>query len=83
MVTYVTDAIKAMRLTSRGKESQTLDRMSEGIERVEASAAEDGELPDVSDVMEVVMGVCEDAGAVGDLVMTGLATIVTTETVAR
>ena len=47
------------------------------------SAAEDGELHDVDDVMEVVVEVCEDAGAVGDVVMTGLATIVTAETVAK
>ena len=83
VVTYVTDAIKAMRASSLGKESQTLDRMSEGIDRVEASASEEGELAEVSDVMEVVGEVCEEAGAVGDLVMTGLASIVTAEAVAK
>ena len=83
VVTYVTDAIKAMRLTSHGKESQTLDRMRDGIDRVGESAAEDGEVADVSDVMEVVVEVCEDAGVVGDVVMTGLATTVTAETIVR
>ena len=79
----IKDAIKAMRASSLGKESQTLDRMSEGIDRVEASASEEGELAEVSDVMEVVGEVCEEAGAVGDLVMTGLASIVTAEAVAK
>ena len=83
VVTYLKEAIDALRATSMGKESQTLDRMRDGIERVEESAAEDGELPDLSDVMEVVVTVCEDAGAVGDVVLTGLATTVTTEEVAR
>ena len=83
VTTYLKDAIDTLRATSLGKESQTLDRMSEGIERVEDSAAADGELPDVDEVMEVVVEVCEDAGAVGDVVITGLATIVTGETVAR
>ena len=83
VTTYLKDAIDTLRATSLGKESQTLDRMSEGIERVEDSAAEDGELPDVDEVMEVVVEVCEEAGAVGDVVITGLATIVTGETVAR
>ena len=83
VTTYLKDAIDALRATSLGKESQTLDRMRDGIERVEESAAEDGELPDLSDVMEVVVTVCEDAGAVGDVVLAGLATTVTTEEVAR
>ena len=83
VVTYLKEAIDALRATSMGKESQTLDRMRDGIERVEESAAEDGELPDLSDVMEVVVTVCEDAGAVGDVVLAGLATTVTTEEVAR
>ena len=80
---YLNKAIKALRLTSLGKESQTLDRMSEGIERPESSAAEDGELPDVGEVMEVVGEVCEEAGVVGDVVMTGLASTVAGMTVAR
>ena len=83
VVTYLKEAIDALRATSMGKESQTLDRMRDGIERVEESAAEDGEVADLSDVMEVVVTVCEDAGAVGDVVLTGLATTVTTEEVAR
>ena len=83
VVTYLKEAIDALRATSMGKESQTLDRMRDGIERVEESAADDGELPDLSDVMEVVVTVCEDAGAVGDVVLAGLATTVTTEEVAR
>ena len=83
VVTYLKEAIDALRATSMGKESQTLDRMRDGIERVEESAAEDGEVADLSDVMEVVATVCEDAGAVGDVVLTGLATTVTTEEIAR
>ena len=83
VTSYLKDAIDALRATSLGKESQTLDRMREGIERVEDSAAEDGELPDVDEVMEVVVEVCEEAGAVGDVVLTGLASTVTAETVAR
>ena len=83
VVTYLKEAIDALRATSMGKESQTLDRMRDGIERVEESAAEDGEVADLSDVMEVVVTVCEDAGAVGDVVLTGLATTVTTEEVVR
>lgn len=84
VTTYIKDAITAMRETSLGKESQTLDRMREGIDRVESTAAEDGEVPDVSDVMDVVVNVCEEAGAeVGDGVMAELALTITSETVVR
>lgn len=83
VIDVIKDAIKTMRVSSLGKESQTLDRMSEGIDRVEASASEEGELAEVSDVMDVVADVCGEAGAVGDVVMTGLASIVTTEAVAK
>ena len=83
VTSFIKDAIASMRATSMGKVSQTLDRMRDGIERVEASASEEGEAAEVEDVMEVIVDVCEEAGAVGDLVMTGLATIVTTEAVPK
>ena len=83
VIDVIKDAIKSMHLSSLGKESQTLDRMSEGIDRVVASSSEEGELAEVEDIMEVVVEVCEEAGAVGDLVITGLVSEVAAEAVAE